>query len=150
MASAAETQDTASARQADDTAALEACDRLTCAFDLLGKRWTALILDLLLQRPARFSELAEAVPGLSNRVMTDRLRELTDAGLVEREVDPGPPTTITYALTPLGEHLGPALEALRVWARELPAASELGCREPRDGGRDGGLKRSAGSSGRKG
>jgi DNA-binding HxlR family transcriptional regulator len=146
MARAADTRLAESTTEAGDGYPLAACERLTCAFDLLGKRWTALIVDLLLQRPARFSELAEAVPGLSNRVMTDRLRELTDAGLVDREVDPGPPTTITYALTPLGEHLRPALEALRVWARELPAASEARCAEPGDGR----LKRSAGSSGRKG
>jgi DNA-binding HxlR family transcriptional regulator len=147
MARAADTRQAASQNQVADESALEACELLTCAFDVLGKRWTALIVDLLLQRPAHFSEMAEAVPGLSNRVMTDRLRELSDAGLVERAVDPGPPTTITYALTPLGERLGPALEALRVWARELPAASDAECRAaPRDGG----LKRSDGLPRRKG
>lgn len=103
---------------------LACCNRLTRAFELLGKRWTGLIIDLLLQRPARFSELARAVPGLSERVMSERLRELVDAGIVERRVDPGPPVSTTYALTPLGRRLRPALEELRVWGRELPARDE--------------------------
>src|SRR5215216_6707408 len=132
-----------------ETSDLEACERLTDAFDLLGKRWTALIVDLLLQRPARFNELAQAVPGLSHRVMTDRLRELAEAGLVERSVDPGPPTTTTYSLTPLGERLRPGLEALRVWARDLPATGSdaEGGAESRG---DGEVKRSRGSERRKG
>lgn len=79
-------------------------------------------MDLLLQRPARFSELARAVPGLSERVLTERLRELEEAGLVERQVDPGPPITATYSLTLLGRGLEPALDALREWAHELPDA----------------------------
>jgi DNA-binding HxlR family transcriptional regulator len=106
-----------------ETRPLKACESLTSVFDLLGKRWTALIVDLLLSGPARFSELARAIPGVSNRVLAARLLELTDAGLVERTVDPGPPTTTAYSLTPLGEHLGPALEELRAWAGELADAS---------------------------
>jgi DNA-binding HxlR family transcriptional regulator len=101
---------------------LKACESLTSVFDLLGKRWSALIVDLLLQGPARFSELARAIPGVSNRVLAARLVELIEAGLVDRSVDPGPPTTTTYSLTPLGEHLGPALEELREWAGELSDA----------------------------
>jgi DNA-binding HxlR family transcriptional regulator len=100
----------------------KACESLTSVFDLLGKRWTALIVDLLLQGPARFSELARAIPGVSNRVLAARLQELIEAGLVDRIVDPGPPTTTTYSLTALGEHLGPALEELREWASELTDA----------------------------
>jgi DNA-binding HxlR family transcriptional regulator len=83
---------------------------------VLAKRWTLQLLFLLLQRPARFSELERAVPGLTNRVMTDRLRELQDAGLVDRQVDPGPPITSIYALTGDGEALRPILGPLRPWA----------------------------------
>lgn len=100
---------------------LELCERAEQAFRLLGKRWSGLIVDLLLQRPARFSELAQAVPHLSERVMADRLRELTEAGLIERSIEPGPPIAITYALTSLGEGLRPAIDALREWATHLPA-----------------------------
>lgn len=100
---------------------LEMCLRSERVFELLGKRWTGLLVDLLLQRPARFCELSRAVPGLSERVMSDRLRELEEAGIVERTVDPGPPVAVTYSLTPVGEGLGPAMAALREWADSLPA-----------------------------
>jgi DNA-binding HxlR family transcriptional regulator len=83
------------------------------AFEMLFKRWTARILIELAQRPSRFNELARAVPA-ARRMVVERLRELQDAGLVERRVDPGPPTTITYAITARGEELTPLLE--RVWA----------------------------------
>lgn len=98
---------------------LELCQRATRIFELLGKRWTGVVVDLLLQRPARFSELARAVPGLSERVLGERLRELEEAGVVERTVDPGPPITVTYALTQLGAGLEPAMAELRTWATML-------------------------------
>jgi DNA-binding HxlR family transcriptional regulator len=69
-----------------------------------------------LEGPARFVELASAVPGLSGRVMTERLKDLQDAGLVQRTVDPGPPITSSYHLTAEGELLRPALVALSRWA----------------------------------
>lgn len=84
--------------------------------EVLAKRWTPQLLVLLLQGPARFNALASAVPGLSRRVMTERLRELQDARLVERIVEPGPPITSTYRLTAEGEQLRPALEELCSWA----------------------------------
>ncbi|MDP8908273.1 MAG: helix-turn-helix transcriptional regulator [Chloroflexota bacterium] len=57
------------------------------------------ILELLLEKPCRFSEIRQAIPGLSERVMWERLRELTDVGLIVREVDPGPPIKSTYRAT---------------------------------------------------
>ena len=79
---------------------------------LVGKRWTLAILLALMHGPARFSELARAVPGLSERVMSERLQELCEARLVDREVEPGPPVGTRYRLTPLGERLRPAVESL--------------------------------------
>lgn len=96
--------------------ALELPEDLARELEVLAKRWTLQLLFLLLQRPARFSELERAVPGLTNRVLTDRLRELQDAGLVDRQVDPGPPIMSLYALTADGEALRPILESLRSWA----------------------------------
>ena len=106
------------ARQASDRheVALELPEHLAWELEVLAKRWTLQLLFLLLQRPARFSELERAVPGLTNRVMADRLRELQDAGLVDRQVDPGPPITSNYALTADGEALRPILTPLRSWA----------------------------------
>ncbi|MEV0286961.1 MULTISPECIES: helix-turn-helix domain-containing protein [unclassified Kribbella] len=95
---------------------LHACSYTEEAFALLGKRWSGLLIDLLLQRPARFNELAAALPELSKRVLSDRLTELQDAGLVQREVSEGPPVTVTYRLTERGRGLEPAMDALRIWA----------------------------------
>lgn len=95
---------------------LHACSYTEDVFRLLGKRWTGLLVDLLLQRPARFNELATALPQLSKRVLSERLAELQDAGLVHREVDNGRPVSVTYRLTDRGQRLGPAMDALRVWA----------------------------------
>jgi DNA-binding HxlR family transcriptional regulator len=95
---------------------LHACSYTEAVFAVLGKRWSGVLLDLLLQRRARFSELAAALPQISNRVLADRLAELQAAGLVLREVDPGPPVVVTYQLTERGAGLRPAMDALRVWA----------------------------------
>jgi DNA-binding HxlR family transcriptional regulator len=101
---------------------LRSCPRLAGAFELFGKRWNAVIIDVLLQRPARFVELSRAVPGLSQRVLSERLRELAEAGLLERHVDTGTPVTVTYSLTERGLSLAPAMEAMREWAAELEDA----------------------------
>lgn len=102
---------------ADERARLEACPLLTRAFALLGKRWNALILDVLATRPARFSEIHRAVPGLSDRILGERLHELVDAGLLARS-EQGAATT--YALTMIGQRLKPGLDELRAWAATLP------------------------------
>ena len=89
-------------------------------FRLVGKRWTLAILATLMHGPARFSELARAVPGLSERVMSERLQELCEAGLVERRAEPGPSPASRYQLTAQGERLRPAVESLQNAALSLP------------------------------
>ena len=64
----------------------------------------------------RFGELGKAVPGLSDRLLSQRLRELEDEGLVEREVEAGTPVRVTYSLTETGADLGPAIRELKAWA----------------------------------
>jgi DNA-binding HxlR family transcriptional regulator len=103
---------------------LHACPYTEAAFRMLGKRWMGLIIDVLLQRPARFNELARAIPQLSKRMLDERLTELAENGLVARIVDPGPPLAVTYHLTPRGHGLKPALEALRAWAATPDAGKE--------------------------
>src|SRR3569833_3993102 len=100
----------------DTCSPLHLCQYTEQVISLLGKRWMGLLVDLLLQRPARFSELAAAVPQLSRRVLTERLTELQEAGLVEREVGTGPPVSVTYRLTERGAGKGPAMGAQRIWA----------------------------------
>jgi DNA-binding HxlR family transcriptional regulator len=93
------------------------CDEaLTSVFAVLGKRWTGMVIGVLLERPARFAELARAIPGLTESMLSTRLGELQDARLVEREVLEGPPLATVYRLTPSGEALRPALLALGAWA----------------------------------
>ncbi len=104
---------------------IESCERLRGAVELLGKRWTLLIVELLLQRPARFCELHRALPRISGRVLSERLSELTDSGLATREVDPGPPIAATYALTTRGRALEPVIEALRAWSSKARAGAGL-------------------------
>jgi DNA-binding HxlR family transcriptional regulator len=99
------------------------CDvHLTRAFKFLGKRWNGVLLGALVQGPAGFAELKRAVAGISDSVLSDRLSELSKAGLIERKVDEGPPLAVTYAATDAGRALLPALDALTTWAAEnLPA-----------------------------
>ena len=109
-----------------------ACDAaLTRAFGFLGKRWNGVLLGALVQGPAGFAELRRAVTGISDSVLSERLTELTAAGLVERTVEGGPPVAVVYHATPAGQALVPALEALTSWAeRNLPAASGRGPGHP--------------------
>jgi DNA-binding HxlR family transcriptional regulator len=95
----------------------EVCPNFHQAIELIGKRWTGAILCALTERPMRYGELGKAVPGLSDRLLSQRLRELEDEGLVEREVEAGTPVRVTYSLTPTGEDLGPAIHELKAWAK---------------------------------
>jgi DNA-binding HxlR family transcriptional regulator len=96
--------------------ARECDERLTQAFTLLGKRWSGVILGLLLQGPARFAVLARTIPGISERMLSDRLNELTRAGLIDRTVLDGPPLGVLYQLTESGRAIGPGLLTLGEWA----------------------------------
>ena len=99
------------------------CDAaLSRAFSFLGKRWNGVLLGTLVQGPAGFAELKRAVHGISDSVLSDRLSELVEAGLVERTVEAGPPVAVSYASTAAGQALVPALDALTSWAAaNLPA-----------------------------
>src|SRR3989442_9101363 len=72
------------------------------AIELIGKRWTGAVVKALLPGPARFNQLLAGIPGISDRVLTERLRELETEGIVERLVDPGPPVPVSYRLTSPG------------------------------------------------
>lgn len=97
------------------------CPHFHSAIELIGKRWTGAIVFALTGRPLRFGELARAVPGLSDRLLSKRLQELEREGLVRREVEAGSPVRVTYSLTEAGSELGPALAELKAWGRRWRA-----------------------------
>src|SRR5256885_15502590 len=86
------------------------------AIELIGKRWTGAVVKALLPAPARFNQLLAGIPGISDRVLTERLRELESEGLVERLVDPGPPGRVSYRLTARGRALSPVIASIDAWA----------------------------------
>lgn len=98
------------------------CPDFHAAIELVGKRWSGAIVSALTEGPMRFGELAKAVPGLSDRLLSQRLRELEDAGVVQREVEPGTPVKVSYSLTEKGADLRPAISELRAWARRWKRA----------------------------
>jgi DNA-binding HxlR family transcriptional regulator len=86
------------------------------AASLLERRWQLSILYAALTGAIRFSEFAEAVAGISPRMLSERLRDLEAAGLVQRTVIPSSPPTVEYRLTERGRRLGPLIEAMREYA----------------------------------
>ncbi|MEA2161511.1 MAG: hypothetical protein QOD66_3891 [Solirubrobacteraceae bacterium] len=99
------------------------------AVELVGRRWTGAILRVLMDGPLRFSEIAQAVPELSDRLLSERMKELEARGVVERTVLPGPPVRVEYGLSRMGSELEPALSELQRWAKrwlgdQAPASAE--------------------------
>ena len=88
------------------------------AVELLGKRWTGAIVHTLLTGPQRFSALSHAIPQISDRLLSMRLKELEACEMVTREVYDGAPVRVEYELTPKGRALEPAITSLRAWACE--------------------------------
>ncbi len=93
------------------------CSAYHAAIELIGKRWTGAILFVLLDGPLRFSEVKVLVPDLSDRLLSERLKELEAEGIVERRTSEGVPMRIEYGLTEKGRALEPAVRSLKVWAR---------------------------------
>jgi DNA-binding HxlR family transcriptional regulator len=86
------------------------------AVELVGRRWTGAILRVLMDGPLRFSEIAQAVPELSDRLLSERMKELEARKMVERHVISGPPLRVEYELSQMGRELEPALSELQRWA----------------------------------
>jgi DNA-binding HxlR family transcriptional regulator len=94
------------------------CPHYHEAIELLGRRWTGAIVRVLMHRsPLRFCEVTQAVPELSDRLLSERMKELEARGLVVRTVLPERPAHVGYALTPMGRALEPALAELEAWAQ---------------------------------
>jgi DNA-binding HxlR family transcriptional regulator len=95
----------------------QCCPRYHEAVELVGKRWTGAILYVLLHAGRlRFTEIANAVPDLSDRLLSERMKELEARHIVKRYVSHGTPTKVSYELTEKGRQLAPAMAELKVWA----------------------------------
>ncbi|MGG7178373.1 winged helix-turn-helix transcriptional regulator [Clostridium paraputrificum] len=94
------------------------CPKFENAFELLGKRWTGLIIRTLLNGQKRFSDIADAIPNMSSRMLTERFKELEAEGIVNRKVYPETPVRIEYELTEKGRELEAAMEEIQKWAEK--------------------------------
>ncbi len=92
------------------------CPSFHRAVELIGRRWTGAIVRAMLCGVGRFGELTAAIPDLSDRMLSERLKELEAEGIVARTVLPTTPVRIEYQLTPKGLALAPILEAISMWA----------------------------------
>lgn len=95
---------------------IHVCPKFHAAVELIGRRWTGAILSAMLMGATRFTDIIHAVPGLSDRLLSERLKELEAANIVERIVHPETPVRIEYRLTAKGHELNEAINALSAWA----------------------------------
>lgn len=86
------------------------------AIELIGKRWTGAALQTLMEGPLRFSEIKAAIPDISDRLLSQRMKELEERGLVARTVRDSSPVRVDYELTDMGHELAPALAEIKAWA----------------------------------
>ena len=105
----------------------EFCPRYHHAMELIGRRWTGAILRVLINGPHRFNELLRTVPGLSDRLLSERLGELEAEGLVVRQVLSGPPVRVEYSLSERGYDLEQVIRAIAVWAEKWLPPPENQC-----------------------
>jgi DNA-binding HxlR family transcriptional regulator len=102
----------------------EICPKFERTFSILGKKWMGLIIDVLLEGPQRFKNIAAAIPNVSDRVLVERLKELEQEGLVLRTVDPTAAMRVAYSLTKKGTDLKDVMKAVQVWADEWVCMDE--------------------------
>lgn len=94
------------------------------AIEIVGRRWTGVIVRALLTGSTRFGQIRAAVPGLSDRLLSERLKELESEGIVERDVRPETPVRVEYHLTPKGEALAGIVAATSAWAEQWLAPDD--------------------------
>ena len=92
------------------------------AVELIGRRWTGAVIQVMLSGSVRFSEIRAAIPGISDRLLAERLRELEEELVVSREVQDGRPPQVFYRLTDKGRGLAPVLDAISAWAHRWEGA----------------------------
>lgn len=92
------------------------CPKFEAAFQILGKKWTGLIIRTLLNGKCRFTDIMEVIPSMSARMLTERFRELENEGIIIRRVYPETPVRIEYELTEKGNALVPVMDEIQKWA----------------------------------
>jgi DNA-binding HxlR family transcriptional regulator len=103
------------------------CVRFHRASELIGRRWTGAIIFVLMKSRCRFATLRDAIPDITDRMLSERLQELEEEGIVDRTVVPEIPVRVEYALTRKGRELASAVKAITDWAHdwiELPATAK--------------------------
>lgn len=106
----------------ETTHAHHVCSLFHEAIELIGRRWTGAILMALAEAPRRFGEIKAAIPEMSDRLLTERLKELEEHGIILREVSTCRPLTVSYRLSPKGAELTPILLEVGGWAARWKAA----------------------------
>jgi DNA-binding HxlR family transcriptional regulator len=96
----------------------ELCVRFHRASELIGRRWTGAIIYVLLKSRCRFAMLRDAIPDITDRMLSERLQELEQEGIVERTVVPDTPVRVEYALTKKGRALAAAIDEIAAWAEK--------------------------------
>ena len=101
------------------------CPRFEAAFCILGKRWNGMLIMCLLSGPKRFKDISSLIPSMSDKMLSERMKDLESAGIVQRNVYPETPVRIEYALTEKGLALKPVMETVSAWATEwlVPTSS---------------------------
>ena len=94
----------------------ELCGRFHKASELIGRRWTGAIIFVMLRTRCRFATLREAIPDITDRMLSERLQELEHEGILERVVVPDTPVRVEYGLTKKGRALGKTIHAITDWA----------------------------------
>ncbi len=92
------------------------CSKYEKAFEILGKRWTGLIIKVMMVGPKRFSDVSFQIPNMSDRMLGERFKELEELGIIKRNVYPETPVRIEYELTEKGKALENALNEVQTWA----------------------------------
>jgi DNA-binding HxlR family transcriptional regulator len=92
------------------------CPKYEAAMEILAKKWTGLIIRVLLDAPRRFRDIREQIPQMSERMLAERLKELEAHRILERKVYPETPVRIEYSLTTKGKDLAPVIQSIQKWA----------------------------------
>jgi DNA-binding HxlR family transcriptional regulator len=117
------------------------CSKFHVASELIGRRWTGAIIYVLLRSRCRFATLRSAIPDITDRMLSDRLQELEQEGIVDRTVIPETPVRVEYSLTKKGRALASAMDAIAEWADKWVTAPAAAPEPPRPRSR-GAAKRS--------